>query len=206
MKRIAFALLLAAAAGAQAQQVYRIVGPDGRVTFSDRPATSLADQAPAGTATPVDTPAASVNTAALPYELRQVVQRYPVTLYTSDGCAPCNDGRSLLRSRGVPFVEKTVTTAADSEALTRISGGTSIPFATIGAQALQGFSSAEWSQYLDLAGYPKQSQLPATYRAPPAAPLVTVAAPRSASPAAAAGQPSRSAPSAPPRNPAGIQF
>lgn len=36
---------LAAALPAAAQQVYRIVGPDGKVTFSDRPAQSAQQQA-----------------------------------------------------------------------------------------------------------------------------------------------------------------
>lgn len=202
------ALLLAVSAGVQAQQVYRIVGPDGRVTFSDRPAVSTLDAAAAGSAAPVQAalPAPAVDTAALPYELRQVAQRYPVTLYTTDNCGPCSEGRGLLRGRGIPFVEKTVTTQADSDALSRISGSTSLPYATVGAQALQGYSSVEWSQYLDLAGYPKQSQLPANYRAPAASPLVAQTQPKAQAPAPARPAQRPQAPATPAANPSGIQF
>lgn len=201
-------LLLLAAAGAQAQQVFRIVGADGRVTYSDRPATATADRAAVPAATVVDTTTApTINTSSLPYELRLVAQRYPVTIYTAAGCSACDSARSLLRGRGVPFLEKTIVTAADSAAFERISGNSSVPYATIGSQALQGFSSVEWTQYLDAAAYPAQSQLPATYRAPAPSPLVAATLLRPA--AAAAGTVTRAAPQAPAtpaRNPAGIQF
>ena len=35
----------------------------------------------------------------LPLELRQAVQRYPVTLYAMRVCEPCDSARTLLRQR-----------------------------------------------------------------------------------------------------------
>ena len=154
-------LLAAVATGALAQQVYRHVGPDGRVVYSDQP--PAANAKPAATGAQAGAPAAS-STAGLPFELRQVTQRYPVTLYTSAECAPCDTGRSMLTTRGIPFDERTVKTAQDGEALQRLSGQSSLPLLAIGTQQLKGFSDAEWTQYLDAAGYPKSSQLPAGYR------------------------------------------
>lgn len=198
------ASLALAGTAAHAQQVYRIVGPDGKVTFSDRaPDTQLAPTTTRGGGAPAAD-------AALPYELRQVATRYPVTLYTSNDCQPCNSARNLLIGRGVPFSERTITTSEDVEAFKRISGGTSLPFGTIGAQQLQGFSDAEWTQYLDLAGYPKQSQLPANYRRPAATPLVTVVEKKAPATEPEARPQPESAPAAPPTktpaNPAGIVF
>ena len=95
------AALLGASAVAQAQVVYRIVGPDGKVTFSDKPPS--ADQGKVA-ATGVGA-AGAASATNLPFELRQVVAKYPVVLYTSSDCAPCGAGRSLLTSRGVPFNE-----------------------------------------------------------------------------------------------------
>lgn len=190
----------------QAQSVYRIVGPDGRVTFSDKPPVT-----PAAKVTPLDNSVAanpSANTT-LPFELRQVVAKFPVTLYTSSNCAPCESGRSLLRGRGVPFSEKTITTAQDAEALLSLSGSASLPFLTIGAQHVAGFSSAEWTQYLNAAGYPERSRLPTSYRAPSATPLTTLAKPEAAEPPAVPNQPALAVPVPPrvnPNNPAGIQF
>jgi hypothetical protein len=83
-----------------------------------------------------------------------------------------------------------------------------MPFATIGGQQLKGFSDVEWSQFLDAAGYPKTSVLPASYRNPAPAPLVARAAPAPAptpAPAAAAPAPV-AAPAVNPNNPTGIRF
>ena len=201
---------LAGASAAQAQGVYRIVGPDGKVTFSDRaPTEGAAASARQASASQAPSSAAT----ALPYELRQIASRFPVTLYTSKDCAPCASARNLLVNRGIPFAERTVASNEDIAALERLSGGTSLPFGTIGGQQLNGFSDTEWSQYLDAAGYAKKSQLPPSYQRPAAAPLVAVqaAAPVAAPKSQAAPQPERTqAPAAPsgptPSNPAGIRF
>jgi glutaredoxin len=185
----------------QAQAIYRIVGPDGRVTFSDTPPA-------AGTRASVLQPEARSATEAasisgLPYELRQTVSRYPVTLYTTDSCASCDAGRTLLLGRGIPFVERTVTTPQDGEVLRRLSGDTSLPFLTIGAQRLRGFSDTEWGQFLSAAGYPAQSQLPPSYRQP--APMALVSS-QPAPQLLPAPQPSKPSPVPPASNPAGISF
>jgi len=147
----------------------------------------------------------------LPYELRQIVNRYPVTIYTGSDCAPCGSLRNLLTSRGVPYTERTVVSNEDIAALQRLSGNSSLPFGTIGGQQLVGFSDAEWIQYLDAAGYPKQSQLPSNYRQPAPTPLVA-AKPVESAPAAEPKAPARPALPPPvndgptPSNPAGIRF
>lgn len=211
VKFAAFSAVLMMAAGtfssiSQAQQVYKIVGPDGKVTFSDQP--PLAASKAKVTAAGVDG-ARGIATASLPFELRKVADQYPVTLYTSEDCSPCSSARSMLTTRGIPFAEKLITNNQDSQALRRLSGDTSLPFLTIGSQQLKGFSDAEWTQFLDAAGYPKSSILPASYRQAPATPLVTVA-PAAAPKATTAARPTAPAniePAAPPaNNPAGIRF
>ena len=189
----------------QAQQVFRIVGPDGKVTFSDKPPPAASNARV--TTAPTDG-ARGAAVAALPFELRRVAGQFPVTLYTGDNCGPCASARTLLTARGVPFTEKTVTSNEDADALKRLSGDNSLPFGTIGSQQLKGFSDAEWTQFLDAAGYPKSSVLPASYRAPAATPLVVIntppaAAPRSANTPAA---PSVTPPQPTADNPTGIRF
>ncbi len=193
--------VLCFAGGAMAQPLYRSVDAQGRVTFSDRPPSASAQPVEIATPSEVET-----GGDALPYALRQVVQRFPVTLYTQRDCAPCDEGRNMLRNRGVPFRERTVNANADAEALQRLSGQTGLPLLTIGNQQLRGYADAEWAQYLDAAGYPRQSQLPAGYRSPAPRPLIaSPAAPAQAAPPPAA--PPAPAPSGPtPSNPAGIRF
>ena len=196
---------LACSSLAQAQSVYRIVGPDGKVTFSDRAPSE--DAAPALTANASAEPS---STSALPYSLRQVASRFPVTLYTGADCAPCTSARNLLTGRGVPFTERSVSSNEDIDALKSLSGGSSLPFGTIGGQHLTGFSEGEWTQYLDAAGYPKKSELPSNYRQPAATPLVAIkpVAPKPAAQAPATDAPRPApAPAGPsPSNPAGIRF
>ncbi|WP_029525224.1 glutaredoxin family protein [Polaromonas glacialis] len=216
--RALLALVLAAGAvtalQAQAQQVYRIVGPDGKVTFSDRLPSVPVNGAKVSEDS-ADTPGGAAVAAGLPFELRQVALKYPVVLYTGDNCAPCGAGRSLLTSRGVPFSEKTVRTAADTEALQRLSGEASLPFLTIGSQQLKGFSDAEWTQFLNAAGYPKSSTLLSGYRMPAPVPLVTAATLPAAPPSGEGNAPKAAVktPAARPvqtpadsSNPAGIKF
>ena len=196
---------------AQAQQVYRIVGSAGKVTFSDQPPPAAST---AKVSAAKGNSASGAAAAGLPFELKQVASKFPVTLYSGDNCAPCGAGRSLLTSRGIPFTERTVTTAEDAQALQRLSGDSSLPFMTIGSQQIKGFSDAEWTQFLDAAAYPKSSVLPTSYRAPAPTALVSIAtAPATVKPGAAPTAGSANAtgerpvrPAAQPDNPSGIRF
>lgn len=216
--RLAFAiacLSLGATLPVAAQGVYRIVGPDGRVTFSDQPPPAATANPAARVGSTGGAGSGGAGGAGLPFELRQVASRYPVVLYTGKDCAPCNSGRNLLNARGIPYTEKTVTTAEDAEALKRLTGEASLPIISIGTQRLRGFSDSDWTQYLTAAGYPTQSALPSSYRRPAPSPLVAVAAaPNAEGGAPAAPQSDAQAPAAPAdvpvqapsTNPAGIRF
>ncbi|MFS2166103.1 glutaredoxin family protein [Variovorax sp. Varisp62] len=205
LHRLSGLALVLVAAGAMAQPIYRQVDKNGKVTFSDRAPTASTEAASA----PQGGVTAPAN-AGLPYELRQVAQRYPVTLYSSDECGPCSTARSLLVTRGIPFEERTVKSNEEVQALQRLSSQSSLPLLTIGSQQLKGFSDAEWSQYLDAAGYPKSNSLPAGYRNGLVRPLIAQqAAPATRAPAAPAAQPASPPPASSeptPSNPAGIKF
>jgi glutaredoxin len=174
--------------------LYKVVGPDGKVTYTDRPP---ATQATAGKVQPLSSSGVPVADDALPFELRQIVSRYPVTLYASEKCSPCDSGRNFLRQRGIPYVERTVSTQADFDAMQRVEGTSEFPVLRIGGQQVKGYSDAEWGSYLDAAGYPRQSRLPASYRFPSAQPMVA----REAAPAAAPAAPAQAAAPAPAAQP-----
>ena len=103
----ATAALLSTAA--LAQQVYRIVGPDGKVTFSDRAPAANAE----GTAVGAGPRSGGSGAEALPYALRQVATRFPVTLYTSSDCVPCPPVISL-RSRASSASRSGLTCSSES--------------------------------------------------------------------------------------------
>ena len=152
---------------------YKIVAPDGSVTYTDRPPVSESAKV---------TALGRRGAAASGPDLRQVASRFPVTLYAGANCIPCDSGRRLLQQRGVPYAERLVVSLEDSAALDRLTGGRTIPSLTIGAQQLRGFNPTDWTTYLDAAGYPAESRLPRGWS--PAAPTPLVA--RAPAPAASA--------------------
>lgn len=154
------AISLSIAASAHAQ-LYKWVGPDGKITYSDTP--------PPASAKKVEEKSVSTNsasTAGLPFELAEAVRNNPVTLYTTASCEACDSGRAILTGRGIPFTEKTVTSNDDIARLKQAGGTQQLPFLTIGSQKQTGADPDAWNAALTSAGYPATNQLPRTYRNP----------------------------------------
>jgi glutaredoxin len=188
-------LLVLGAASVQAQ--FKVVGPDGKVTYTDRP-----PPAAEGRTVPVPGHRAAVAPPALPLALRETASRFPVTLYTAPECQPCDAGRQLLRQRGVPFAERVASSESDREAWVGIVGTAEAPALAIGGQWLRGYAPEQWHSYLDTAGYPRESKLPPNYVEPPPMPLVE----RVARPQPAPAAPPRPPPPSRPDEPGGIRF
>jgi glutaredoxin len=208
VSQAAFALALALFALPGHAQ-FKVIGADGKVTYTDRePSASEGKVVPIGSKAVVAQPAtAAAAEPELPFELRQATSKYPVTLYvTSTACEPCNSGRQMLKSRGIPFNEKIIITAEDSEALERLSGAREAPTLAVGSQIARGYATEIWASYLDAAGYPRESRLPSTYQYRAAAPVVDRRA--QATPGAESRAETRSLPTAPPAAPppTGIRF
>ena len=190
------AALLFAAPSAHA--LFKVVGPDGRVTYTDR-----VPSAGEGRVMPVDGMTGRASDPALPFALRQVATRFPVTLYTASNCGEaCALGRSLLAKRGVPYTERTAETDEEREAWVRLVGGLEAPVLKVGEQMLRGFTPVAWDETLDVAGYPRQSLLPANYQAPPAMPMIA----RQPPPQRPAPRPPTAPAADPGSNPSGIRF
>ena len=179
---------------------YKIVGPDGKVTYTDKP-PAAADIRPSK-----GSPAPGGN-AGMPYETRQAMGKYPVTLYSTHSCPQCDSARQALRQRGVPFNEYTVNTDSDYAAYKSRTGMNTFPAVMVGSNTVKGWSPVDLGGYLDAAGYPAQAHLTG-YNWPPASPLTTPSAATAAAdddkPAAAASAPA--APLLPPPSKNGIQF
>ncbi len=140
-------------------QMYRWVDADGKVNYSDKlpPAAVSKMQKKSIASGESDQPA-------LTYALSEAVKNHPVVLYTSGNCLPCNEGRTLLKSRGIPFAEKTIATNDDIARLKQAGGNGQLPYFTVGRNARTGFEASAWNTLLTAAGYPESSQLPANYR------------------------------------------
>jgi glutaredoxin len=155
----ALSLLFSASVHAQ---MYKWVGADGKVTYSDVPPPASARQVEKRAAG-----AGASSGADLPYELSQAAKDNPVTLYTTARCIPCDSGRSLLNTRGIPYSEKTVNSNEDIARLKQAGGNTQLPLLLVGRIKHTGFDTDNWSTALTSAGYPESNKLPRSYRNPP---------------------------------------
>lgn len=170
---------------------YKYVGPDGRVVYSDQPPPSNAKnvQKPATTGN-----ASAGSSSGLPYALQQAVKTFPATLYTSKDCDACNQARNFLGKRGIPFTEKTVGNADDFKVFKDATGASQVPVLMLGNNKQVGFEEGAWNGALNVAGYPPNNLLPASYRNPAAAPAAPFTPEAKASP----GAPQQSAQGSPP--------
>jgi glutaredoxin len=191
------ALLCAGGAGAQ---VYKWKDDKGVIHFSDSVPPSARGKAE------VRAPGGADAGPALPYELARAARDNPVTLYTSSGCAPCDQARAFLQRRGIPYAEKSVNSSEDGQKLKEAGSDGQLPLLVVGHNKLIGFAQGAWAEALDAAAYPAKPALPPGYQfaaATPAAPprpsaqaLAQAAAERAAR--AEAEEQARFAPSPPP--------
>ena len=187
--------------GAHAQ-LYKSVGADGRITYSDQPPSAVVRIEKKQLTNSV------VDSAGLPFELAQVTKASPVTLFTGNNCPPCAEARTLLSARGIPFLEKTVITNADIALMSGSSNSSEIelPQLQVGSSRLRGFDSSGWNGSLTAVGYPTSNTLPKTYKNPPPFPAAPVVRAETISvdpvDTAAAGNPRTRRPPARPATPA----
>jgi glutaredoxin len=191
-------LLLLLAGTAQAQ-MFKWVDEKGVTHFSDTPPQAGNIKAQ------IKDYANPVADQVLPYALAQAVRNHPVTLYTTSACSACDQGRTLLQARGVPFSEKTVSSNEDQDVLRQAGGESQVPFLLVGRVKLLGFDASSWNGALSAASYPAQALLPGGYQNPQA----ESAAPRAPAPAPAVRTAAKPPPPPQPEKPAttpAIQF
>ena len=167
----ALAVALSTALEAPAQtSVYKWTDAEGKVHFSDTPppanVTKNVTEMRMGSGGGLDS-------SQVPYAVQMAMKSYPVTLYTAPQCGdPCDQGRSLLGNRGIPYTERDAQASReDAEAVKKAIGALQVPVLMVGNDALKGFDPNAWTSALDGAGYPR-TKLPGTL-----APKPMVAAP-----------------------------
>lgn len=86
---------------------------------------------------------------------------------------PCVAGETYLAKRGVPFTLK--NQGEDKLVLKKLTGDNQVPVLVVGNQPpIKGFLESEWSELLDLAGYPKSNPLDNLQKLSPTASKSTV--------------------------------
>jgi hypothetical protein len=170
--------VLAASLLSSAHAQYKWTDTDGRTIYGDNPpreARNVQRVNARGATGEADV------FAGLTYESRRAAQTFPVLLYTTANCQPCDSGRELLRARGIPYGERTISSKEDSDQLEKLGYGTRLPVMTVGRQVQREFETAAWHAALDAAGYPRAAQLPRNWPTAPV-PLTARAAPAQPAP------------------------
>lgn len=169
-------LTACAATRADAQQLYKWVDKDGKVSYSDQPppkdAKDVRQKGYGDNVTPSDE---------LPFSVKEAMKRNPATLFSFDCGDPCDKARALLNTRGIPFAERNPQTdPAAMDALKEATGAQSVPTLTLGPRVIKGFAESEWHDALTSSGYPRTNP---GIRAKPVAPPTPAAPATPATPA-----------------------
>ncbi|MBI5615678.1 MAG: DUF4124 domain-containing protein [Gammaproteobacteria bacterium] len=141
-----FALLFAAGCAVQASAgptLYKSITPEGKVVYSDRPAT--------GATSVRRMKIANAPTTALPpsaaEQLRKLESLRPApreargaVLYTAAWCGYCRKAKAYLAAKGIAFREVDIETPDGLAAFARDGGGKGVPVLVLGKTRIEGFS------------------------------------------------------------------
>jgi glutaredoxin len=171
----ALAVALSTALEAPAQtSVYKWTDAEGKIHFSDTPPPPSVTK----NVTETRMGGGGADSSQVPYATQMAMRSSPVTLYTAPQCGtPCEQGRSLLGNRGIPYTERDAQASReDAEAVKKAIGALQVPVLMVGNDALKGYDPGAWNGALDGAGYPR-TKLPGSMApkpvviAPPPSPV-----------------------------------
>lgn len=152
-----FALaMLAASPAADAETLYKTIGPDGRVEYTDRPP---ADARQAKALNFADLPATPLPDSVLRYreQLQKSLQNRLSNaakpgggpqLFTAAWCGYCRKAKAHLAARGIAYREHDIDTPDGQLAFAQAGSASGIPLLLVGEQRVQGFSAAAYDAAL----------------------------------------------------------
>lgn len=134
-----------------AQAVYKSVGPDGRVVYSDQPPPghrvvhSRTFDAGSGSALP----ASATEQLAKLKSLKPAAPagRDPV-LYSAAWCGYCQKAKAYLAGKGIAYREIDIDTPDGLAAFAQAGGGRGVPLLVAGERRVQGFVPAAYDELL----------------------------------------------------------
>ncbi len=134
-------------------ELYKWVGADGKINYSDSP--------PPANAKKVEKKRLNDRVSegdGLGFASQDAMKKYPVSLYATDCGEPCDKARALLAKRGVPHSSKNPEkNLAEGKELSKLVGALEVPTLQVGKNGIKGFNESAWHAALDAAGYPKSA-------------------------------------------------
>ena len=157
MKIIARFIFLLAATSAQAETLYKVIGTDGRVTYTDR----LPADAKSATALKfADAPVTSLPESVLknqaefakgmqnqPAQAKIIDPSGPTTLFSASWCGYCTQAKVYLRTKGIAFRELDIDTPAGGRAYFEAGGQRGVPLIMADGKRLSGFSTGAYDHF-----------------------------------------------------------
>jgi glutaredoxin len=147
MRRSArFLFLLLFSTPLLAQSLYKSVGPDGKIVYSDHPP---AEGRVLKTMRFENLPTSALPAAATEQLRRQKAQSTAaapggIVLYTAAWCGYCKKAKAYLASKGIDYQEFDIDTEQGMISYAQAGGGKGIPLLLYGGQRIQGFSTAAY--------------------------------------------------------------
>ncbi len=153
ISQIIFLLLCAIAVttSSVAQSLYKSIGPDGKVVYSDHPPVGARIEK---TMQFTNLPSTSLPASASSYaeQLRRT-QASPVTaasagvvLYSAKWCGYCKQAKAYLASKNIAYQDFDIDTREGMTAYVQAGGGKSIPLLVASGQHVQGFSPSAYDE------------------------------------------------------------
>lgn len=149
--------LVVAAATAHAETLYKVVGADGRVTYTDQPP---ADRKSTTTLQFADAPTTQLPESVLKYqaELANGMQNRLAqakkmdstgtpTLFSAVWCGYCTGAKAYLQTRRIPYREIDIDTPDGGRAYFEAGGQRGVPLILADGKRLSGFSSAAYDYF-----------------------------------------------------------
>jgi glutaredoxin len=149
---IANVVLLLQVTAVNAIELYKSVGPDGKIIYSDRPSAEAKLEKKLVLK---DLPASqlSTETAAAIDRLRQNAPQLPkaanasdTVLFTTSWCGYCKKARAYLASKNIPYQEIDIETEDGLSAYVRAGGTQGVPMLVSKGQSIMGFTADEYDR------------------------------------------------------------
>ena len=144
-------------AGAHAETLYKVIGADGKTTYTDRPP---ADAKSTTAMQFSDAPSTPLPDSVMKYqaELQKGMQGRlaqanrldaigTVTLFSATWCGHCTKAKAYLRSKGISFQELDIDTPGGGRAYFEAGGKRGVPLLMAGGKRLEGFSGDAYDYF-----------------------------------------------------------
>lgn len=157
MKTVACIFFLVAAFNAVAETLFKVVGPDGKITYTDRPP---ADGKSTTTLRFADAPSTPLPDSVLKYQtaLQKSMQSRlsqakkvdaigATTLFSAVWCGYCTRAKAYLQARGIRYREIDIDTPDGGQAYFEASGRSGVPLLLADGKRQTGFSESSYDSF-----------------------------------------------------------